>query len=108
MASIGARRRRLVRRAGAARAERHPRQRLDRLPGSGGAGRAAEATRRLRQDSDLRTVPIVAVSASATQSNRDRSFAAGVDAFMHKPIDFHELLRNLAALLQLTWTYSEE
>jgi PAS domain S-box-containing protein len=67
-----------------------------------------EATRRLRQDPDLRGVPIVAVSASASQSDRDRSFAAGVDAFMHKPIDFHELLRHLSALLQLTWMYSEE
>ncbi|HEX6708255.1 MAG TPA: PAS domain S-box protein [Albitalea sp.] len=67
-----------------------------------------EATRRLRQDPDVRGVPIIAISASASQNDRDRSFAAGADAFLHKPIDFDELLRHMAALLQLSWVYEAE
>ena len=67
-----------------------------------------DATRRLRQEPRVRGVPIIAISASASQSDRDRSLAAGADAFVHKPIDFSELLRQVAALLQLTWTYDGE
>jgi len=53
-------------------------------------------------------VPIIAVSASASQNDRDRSYAAGADAFLHKPIDFDELLRHMAALLQLSWVYASD
>jgi len=67
-----------------------------------------EATRLLRRDPTIGDIPVIAVSASASQSDRDRSFAAGVDAFMHKPIDFNELLRHLATLLQLSWEFAVE
>jgi CheY-like chemotaxis protein len=67
-----------------------------------------EATRRLREEPEVGHVAIIAISASASQNDRDRSFAAGVDAFLHKPIDFNELLRHVAALLQITWTYDRE
>jgi PAS domain S-box-containing protein len=65
-----------------------------------------EATRLLREQPDFAAVPIVAISASASQNDRDRSFAAGVDAFLHKPIDFDDLLQQLGTLLQLNWVYA--
>ncbi|MFL6661137.1 MAG: PAS domain S-box protein [Rhizobacter sp.] len=67
-----------------------------------------DATRRLREDTAVSGVPIIAVSASASQNDRDRSHAAGVDAFLHKPIDFGELLRQMAALLRLEWTWRDD
>ena len=66
-----------------------------------------EATRRLRDDPAFRSVPIIAISASASQADRERSLAVGVDAFLHKPIDFGELLMNMGTLLRLNWTYEE-
>jgi PAS domain S-box-containing protein len=67
-----------------------------------------DATRLLRRDPAIGGIPVIAVSASASQSDRDRSYAAGVDAFMHKPIDFNELLRHLATLLQLSWVFAPD
>jgi len=67
-----------------------------------------EATRRLRQQPAFTRVPIIAVSASASRADRERSLAAGVDAFLHKPIDFNDLLNNIAGLLKLTWTYQDD
>ncbi|WP_372528417.1 PAS domain-containing hybrid sensor histidine kinase/response regulator, partial [Piscinibacter sp.] len=67
-----------------------------------------EATRLLRAHKALRQVPIIAISANASQSDRDRSLALGVDAFMEKPIDFDELLAHIAALLKLTWIHDED
>jgi len=67
-----------------------------------------EATRRLRQQEAFANVPIIAVSASASQADRERSLAVGVDAFLHKPIDFNELLKSIRSLLQVTWTYKDD
>ncbi|HUG23458.1 PAS domain S-box protein [Piscinibacter sp.] len=67
-----------------------------------------EATRRLRERPAFAAMPIIAISASASQNDRDRSFAAGVDAFLHKPIDFDDLLRQMGTLLQLSWVQVEE
>jgi CheY-like chemotaxis protein len=67
-----------------------------------------DATRRMRDDPTVSGVPIIAVSASASQNDRDRSHAAGVDAFLHKPIDLGELLRQMAALLRLEWTWRDD
>lgn len=46
--------------------------------------------------------PIVALTASAVQEERERSLAGGFDGFLTKPIDRKALLRNLA-----TWLASE-
>jgi CheY-like chemotaxis protein len=67
-----------------------------------------EAARRLRGHPALRDVPIIAISASASSADRKRSLAAGVDAFLNKPIDLDELLDHVATLLQLTWVHSGE
>jgi PAS domain S-box-containing protein len=64
-----------------------------------------EATRRLREQQAFANVPIIAVSASASRADRERSLAAGVNAFLRKPIDFNDLRRDIGALLNLTWTY---
>ncbi len=64
-----------------------------------------ETTRRLRQSSDFKTVPIIAVSASASSVDHEKSLAAGGNAFLSKPLDFDDLLKQLGAILGLRWTY---
>jgi CheY-like chemotaxis protein len=64
-----------------------------------------EATRRLRQLPGLEDVPIIAMSASASGGDEQKSLAAGVNAFVPKPIDLDKLLTQIATLLKLNWTY---
>jgi CheY-like chemotaxis protein len=64
-----------------------------------------EATRRLRQLPGLKSVPIIAMSASASDSDERKSLAAGANAFVPKPIDVDQLLTHIATLLKLHWTY---
>jgi signal transduction histidine kinase/DNA-binding NarL/FixJ family response regulator len=62
-----------------------------------------EATRRLRQLPGLKDVPLIAVSASASYADQQRSLAVGANAFLPKPIDFDQLLVEMGALLNLRW-----
>ena len=64
------------------------------------------ATRRLRQLDAFREVPILAVSASVSASDSKQSLAAGMNAFLFKPLDADKLLEQMAKLLRLEWTYA--
>jgi CheY-like chemotaxis protein len=64
-----------------------------------------EATRRLRQLPGLADVPIIAMSASASGRDQQKSLAAGVNAFVPKPIDLDQLLTQIDSLLTISWTY---
>ncbi|HEX7911434.1 MAG TPA: ATP-binding protein [Paraburkholderia sp.] len=63
-----------------------------------------EATRRLREMSELGDLPIIAVSAGASGSDATKSLAAGANAFLSKPIDFSGLLSQIAVLLNIEWS----
>ena len=71
------------------------------MPGMSGI----EVTRRLRTMPATARVPIVIVSASATMEDEERSLAVGANAFLGKPIDEHELLREIGNCLQLEWIH---
>jgi PAS domain S-box-containing protein len=64
-----------------------------------------EATRRLRHLPAFKDVPIIAISASASREDEDKSLAAGGNAFLPKPVDLGGLLAQIAVLLKLDWTY---
>ncbi|HEX6719157.1 MAG TPA: response regulator [Pyrinomonadaceae bacterium] len=49
------------------------------------------ATQRIRQQSDLEKVPIVALTAYPLSYTRVKAFAKGCDEYMPKPIDMTEL-----------------
>jgi CheY-like chemotaxis protein len=71
------------------------------MPGMDGL----EATRRLRQLPGLGEVPIIAMSASASGNDERKSLAAGVNAFVPKPIDLDQLLAQVDTHLKLSWIY---
>ncbi|XP_060084992.1 sensor histidine kinase GacS-like [Ylistrum balloti] len=52
----------------------------------------AELVRRLRQQDDLRTLPIIALSAHAMDIDRERALAAGCDDYLVKPCSLDKLL----------------
>ena len=57
------------------------------------------ATRRIRQEPELRDVPIVAVSAHDTADFHADALAAGCNDYVTKPIDFDQLDALLRRLL---------
>lgn len=58
-----------------------------------------EATRRLKADPSTWSVPVIALTAHAMTSDRERAMAAGCDDYDTKPIDLPELLRKMDLLL---------
>lgn len=58
-----------------------------------------EATRQLKADPAIQATPIIALTAHAMSSDRDKALAAGCDDFDTKPIDPDRLLPKIHALL---------
>lgn len=58
------------------------------------------ATRRIRQNKELRNVPVVAVSAHDTADFHAEALAAGCNEYVTKPIDFDQLEEVLNRLLK--------
>ena len=52
-----------------------------------------EATRRIRNELQLRSLPIVALTAGALVSERQRALESGMNHFLSKPLDPAELIR---------------
>jgi signal transduction histidine kinase/CheY-like chemotaxis protein len=59
--------------------------------------------RALRRDGSLRTLPILAVSASASDYTREEAIHAGCSEFLPKPIRAAELLERVRGLLGVEW-----
>jgi PAS domain S-box-containing protein len=57
-----------------------------------------EATREIRSKEKVTRIPIVALTASAMQGDRERYMSQGMDAYLSKPIDRSELFAALHAL----------
>jgi PAS domain S-box-containing protein len=64
-----------------------------------------EVVRILRQQDAFRALPVIALSASVSSGDSAECLAAGMDAFLPKPLDADRLLEQIAALLHLEWTY---
>ena len=58
-----------------------------------------EATRQIKSNDDLKSVPIIALTAHAMKGDEDKAKAAGCNDYMTKPIDDDELFAKLAKYL---------
>ena len=58
-----------------------------------------EATRRLKADADLKHIPIIALTAHAMATDREKAIEAGCDDYDTKPIELTRLLAKIVTLL---------
>ncbi len=58
-----------------------------------------EATRKLKADPATQRIPVIALTAHALSTDRDKSLAAGCDEYETKPIDLVSLTRKIDALI---------
>jgi CheY-like chemotaxis protein len=58
-----------------------------------------EATRRLKANPATRAIPVIALTAHASPSDRQQALDAGADDYEPKPVDFDRLLRKIQAHL---------
>ncbi len=65
------------------------------LPGMDGF----QVAERMRTDEDLSSVPIVAITASVLQNDREQAQRVGMDGYIEKPLDVHFLCLELERLL---------
>jgi two-component system cell cycle response regulator DivK len=66
------------------------------LPGINGI----EAFRQIRADAKTSRIPVVALTASVTPTDRSAISAAGFDAFISKPINLKEFLDTVKRLIE--------
>lgn len=58
-----------------------------------------EITRRLKQDCDLRPIPVIAVTAFAMKGDREKMCDGGCEEYIAKPISIIEFLRTVERFL---------
>lgn len=58
-----------------------------------------EATRRIKADERTKTIPVIALTAHAMASDREKAMAAGCDDYDTKPVQLDRLLEKIVAWL---------
>jgi CheY-like chemotaxis protein len=59
-----------------------------------------EATRQIKADEATRAIPIIALTANAMPTDKEKAQASGCDEFESKPFDFARLGEKIKAMLQ--------
>jgi CheY-like chemotaxis protein len=65
------------------------------MPGMSGI----DTLRRMREDEGLRHIPVVIVTNSSLESDRNAALNAGADGFIHKDFDMDQFIRDMNSLL---------
>ena len=67
-----------------------------------------EAIRKIRSTPQGKTVPILAVTASAFEEDRQRILAIGTNDFISKPVQADELFEKIRIFLDISYIYADE
>jgi two-component system cell cycle response regulator DivK len=59
-----------------------------------------EVTRRLRQSTEFKQIPIIALTASAMEGDREKVIAAGCDEYISKPVNTRQFPQLVEEMLQ--------
>jgi CheY-like chemotaxis protein len=59
-----------------------------------------EATRRMKADAMLKSIPVIALTAHAMSNDREKALEAGCDDYDTKPIELPRLLAKMETLLR--------
>jgi CheY-like chemotaxis protein len=59
-----------------------------------------EATRRIKANADLRSIPVIALTAHAMVGDEKKALAAGCDDYLVKPLDEDALMAKIAKYLE--------
>ncbi len=59
-----------------------------------------EATRRLKANDDLRSIPVIALTAHAMVGDKEKALAAGCNDYLVKPLDEDELMAKIEKYLE--------
>jgi len=59
-----------------------------------------EATRRLKANDDLRSIPVIALTAHAMKGDEEKALDAGCEDYVVKPLDEDELIAKIAKYLE--------
>jgi CheY-like chemotaxis protein len=62
-----------------------------------------EVLKRAKADPDLKTIPVVVLTSSREEQDLVRSYHSGTNAYVVKPVDFHEFVEAVKEL-GLFWT----
>lgn len=65
------------------------------MPGMNGV----DTLRVIRADERLRDIPVVILTSSSLESDREESFDAGADAFFHKAFDINQFSEDIKCIL---------
>jgi CheY-like chemotaxis protein len=66
-----------------------------------------EVLQRIRDDGDLRLIPVVVLTSSREERDMVASYELGVNAYVVKPVDFHEFV-NAVKELGIFWALINE
>ena len=73
------------------------------LPKIGGL----EVLQQVKSDENLKTIPVVVLTSSSEEKDMMRSYKLGVNAYVVKPVDFHEFV-NAVKELGVFWAVINE